>query len=103
VTKIGGITGMQKVIALADAWNVTLVPHCAYFGPGFLASLHLVAALPAETPFERLYVDLEAGLFGDLTDPVDGRMRVPQAPGLGCDPDPALVERYRTHASTVIR
>ncbi len=26
-------------------------------------------------------------------------MRVPQGPGLGIDPDPAMIARYRTHTS----
>ena len=30
-------------------------------------------------------------------------MRVPQGPGLGVDPDPALIARYRTHEPTIIR
>ena len=30
---------------LAEARGVRLIPHCAYFGPGFLASLHLHARL----------------------------------------------------------
>ena len=30
-------------------------------------------------------------------------MRVPQGPGLGADPDPALIARYRTHEPNVIR
>ena len=29
-------------------------------------------------------------------------MVVPQGPGLGADPDPALIARYRTHAPNVI-
>ena len=79
-----------------------LVPHCPYFGPGFIASLHLTAALPADTPVERLAVDLEASPMGDWVDAKNGEMRVPQGPGLGADPDPALIARYRTHASNII-
>jgi len=30
-------------------------------------------------------------------------MRVPQGPGLGVDPDPAMVARYRVHAPNVIK
>ena len=30
-------------------------------------------------------------------------MRVPQGPGLGIDPDPAMIARYRTHTSNIIR
>jgi len=103
VTKIGGISAMREIMALAKEAGVRLVPHCPYFGPGFIASLHLTAALPADTPVERLFVDLEASPFGDWVDLKDGAMRVPQGAGLGADPDPALIARYRTHEPTIIR
>lgn len=95
VTKIGGVTEMRKVIALADAHGVRVVPHCAYFGPGFLASLHIAATLPGPVPLERLFIDLEASPFAPWTKATRGRLSIPQGPGLGCDPDPAIIERYR--------
>ena len=95
VTKIGGISEMRKVLALAEAANVTAVPHSPYFGPGLLATLHLLAAAPQEMLCERLYVDLEASPFGDLVTARDGMMNVPDGPGLGCDPDEAVIARYR--------
>ena len=95
VTKIGGVTEMLKVISLAEAFGVQVVPHCAYFGPGYLASLHLAACLGGETPLERLFMTLETAPFGPYTMPKDGRTPVPQGPGLGCDPDEAFIERYR--------
>jgi D-galactarolactone cycloisomerase len=94
VTKVGGITEERKIIALAREFGVRPVPHCAYFGPGFLASLHLIATLPEDTPLERLFLDLEAALFPGFTDPVSGRIPVPERPGLGSDPDPAVLARY---------
>jgi D-galactarolactone cycloisomerase len=103
VTKVGGISEMRRIVALANEFGVRVVPHCPYFGPGFIASLHLTAALPADTPVERLAVDLEASPFGDWVDAKDGALRVPQGPGLGADPDPALIARYRTHEPNVIR
>jgi L-alanine-DL-glutamate epimerase-like enolase superfamily enzyme len=96
VTKIGGVGEMRKVLTLAEAANVTAVPHSPYFGPGLLATLQLLAAAPQETLVERLYVELEASLFGDFVEARDGMMRVPDGPGLGCDPDPAVIDRYRT-------
>jgi L-alanine-DL-glutamate epimerase-like enolase superfamily enzyme len=102
VTKIGGISAMRRIIALAAEFGVRVVPHCPYFGPGFIASLHIAAALPAGVTVERLAVDLEASPMGDWIDARDGNLRVPQAPGLGVDPDPALIARYRTHPPTVI-
>jgi L-alanine-DL-glutamate epimerase-like enolase superfamily enzyme len=103
VTKIGGVSEMRRIIALAQEFGVRVVPHCPYFGPGFIASLHLAAALPADATVERLFVDLEASPFGDWVDLKDGVVRVPQGPGLGADPDPALIARYRTHPSNIIK
>jgi D-galactarolactone cycloisomerase len=96
VTKIGGVTEMQKVMTLADAAGVAVVPHAPYFGPGLVATLHVLAASPRESLFERLYCDLEASLVGPLIDAVDGRMTVPQGPGLGIEPDPAVIAKYRS-------
>ena len=96
VTKIGGVSEMRRAMALAGAFGVAAVPHSPYLGPGLLATLHLIAAAaPAETLVERLFCDPDPGLFGGLTDPVGGRMRVPDGPGLGADPDPEVVARHR--------
>ena len=94
VTKIGGVTEARRVIAVAETHGVRVVPHCAYFGPGFLASLHLAASLPDRPPLERLYLDTEASLFGRYTAALDGAIPVPPGPGLGCDPDPDVIASY---------
>ena len=80
VTKIGGITEMRKIIAAAEAHSVELVPHCAYFGPGNLASIHIVASLATDTLLENIYVNLEANPFGDAMLAKDGKVRVPTGP-----------------------
>jgi D-galactarolactone cycloisomerase len=103
VAKIGGITEVMKIAALTEAMGVRLVPHCAYFGPGFLASLHLAAALAPQGPFERLIVDLEASPYHDAFDVKDGRVTIPSGPGLGRDPDLDILRRYALSAPTVIR
>jgi len=103
VTKIGGVTEVRKIIALAEAFGVRVVPHCAYFGPGYLASVHIAATLPGTVPLERLFMDLQTSPFSPYTDAAGGKVAVPQSPGLGCDPSPELIERYRTHPPTVTR
>jgi L-alanine-DL-glutamate epimerase-like enolase superfamily enzyme len=94
VIKIGGPSAMVEIAALAKAHAVRLVPHNAYFGAGYLASLHLNAALAPDAPFERLFVDLEASPYHDLVEAKGGRVGVPTGPGLGCDPDMAVLRRY---------
>jgi len=95
VTKIGGVSELRKVLALAEAANLRVMPHSPYFGPGLLATLQVIAAAPQEMLVERLYVELEASLFGDLVDARQGMMRVPNGPGLGCEPDASVIARYR--------
>ncbi|MGI4955441.1 MAG: mandelate racemase/muconate lactonizing enzyme family protein [Janthinobacterium lividum] len=93
VAKIS-ITETLRVVALAAAAGVRVVPHCAYFGPGYLASLHLAATM-AEAPLERLWVALEASPFDAWLEAPGGVASLPTGPGLGCDPDPAILDRYR--------
>jgi L-alanine-DL-glutamate epimerase-like enolase superfamily enzyme len=95
ITKIGGVTEMQKVVRLADSFGVTCVPHSAYFGPGLLASIHVIAAMPGESLVERFYCDFDDNPLGDAIHPKNGRIAVPQGPGLGVDPDPKLLEKLR--------
>jgi L-alanine-DL-glutamate epimerase-like enolase superfamily enzyme len=43
---------------------------------------------------EWRYFDLEAQLYGSVLTPVNGRISVPQQPGLGIDPDPNVIREY---------
>jgi L-alanine-DL-glutamate epimerase-like enolase superfamily enzyme len=94
VTKVGGITEFLKVVALADAQGVRVAPHSPYFGPGALATLHLLATR-ADARFELFYLWPEAKLYGAALDPARGVLKVPDGPGLGIDPDPEVIRRFR--------
>ena len=94
VTKVGGVTEFLKVAALAHERGVKLAPHSPYFGPGALATLHLLAALTDTARFEYFYLRADAELFGSALAPQGGELAVPQAPGLGADPDPEVIRRY---------
>ena len=76
------------------------MPHNAYFGAGYLASLHVNAALAPDAPFERLFLDLEASPYHDLVEARDGKVAVPAGPGLG-RPDMAVLRRYLVREPTV--
>ncbi|CAN5842246.1 mandelate racemase/muconate lactonizing enzyme family protein [soil metagenome] len=94
-TKVGGVTEFLKVATLAEAAGVTLMPHSPYFGPGFLATLQIMAAHGGpDGMIERYHMDLEASLYGGLVNPVKGAFIVPTGPGLGCDPDPDVLKTY---------
>jgi D-galactarolactone cycloisomerase len=102
VTKIGGIGEMVRVIALCHAHGVEVAPHSPYFGPGFVATVHLAAALIERPLVEVLWLDMEANPFDPWVRTANGQVKVPQAPGLGCDPDPSVLARYRTGETTRI-
>ncbi len=96
VTKVGGVTQMRKVIALAEAFGVSVVPHSAYFGPGLIASIHCIAAMPGGGLVERYDADFAENPLHDAIHPgKNGCIAVPQGPGLGVDPDPAVIAKLR--------
>jgi D-galactarolactone cycloisomerase len=87
---------MRKVMALADAHGVTVVPHSAYFGPGLLASIHCIASMPGGGMVERYDADFAVNPLHDAILPdKNGNMMIPQGPGLGVEPDMAAVEKLR--------
>ncbi len=95
VAKVGGITEFRDIAALCRAAGVQIMPHSPYFGPGFLATLHLAQALPDPGMVERIFIQPEAELHPGACDPEDGAFGAPSGPGLGVDPDPEVVARYR--------
>ena len=95
VTKIGGVTEMMRIAGLARERGVNLVPHSPYFGPGLLATLHMAAVFEHEAMIEYSFADLGANPLGDAIEVKNGRIALPRGPGLGRDPDPEIVTRYR--------
>ena len=63
-----------------------LIPHCAYFGPGNLASIHIMASLATDTLLENIYANLEANPFGDAMLAKDGKVAVPPGPASASSP-----------------
>jgi D-galactarolactone cycloisomerase len=93
VIKVGGITEFLKVVTLAEKYRVRVAPHSPYFGPGALATLHLLASRVPEARFEHFYLWAEATLYPGLFE--KSHLTVPDEPGLGRDPDPEVLHRYR--------
>jgi L-alanine-DL-glutamate epimerase-like enolase superfamily enzyme len=93
--KMGGITELGKVFTAASIRNVTVMPHSFYDGPGLLAAIQATAAWgTADSMIEWRFFDLEATVYGDALTPKDGRIWVPNGPGLGMDPDPDVIKAY---------
>jgi len=93
--KIGGLSAVWRICNEAEADGVTCVPHAPYFGPGYLATLHVLAAKQRESALERFFCELALMPYGASVPVVDGGVEVPDAPGLGADPEAELIERFR--------
>ncbi len=94
VIKVGGVTEWRKVATVAELFNAVITPHSPYFGPGLLATIHLVATHPLAEWVEYLYVNLEASVFKKAPRFEKGYIEVPQGPGLGLEVDPAVIKHY---------
>jgi L-alanine-DL-glutamate epimerase-like enolase superfamily enzyme len=95
VIKVGGVSEWRKVAVLAEAYNVKVAAHSPYFGPGLLATAHLIAASPSADWLELYYVALEASVIKNPPKVKDGFFPLPEGPGLGLEIEPAVLEKYR--------
>lgn len=96
VTKVGGISEFVDIARSATRLGRRIAPHSPYFGPGLLATVQLAAAYPVIGGIEVFGVDLDDYLFGPHGLPgSNGEIAVPVAHGLGCDPDPDIIAKYR--------
>jgi len=94
VIKVGGVSEWRKVAALAETYHVSMAPHSPYFGPGFLATAHLIAATPCAEWLECMYLQLESGIFRDSPPIENGLFPLPQGPGIGLEIDEETLARY---------
>lgn len=94
-----GITGLQKIGTLAEAYGKLAVPHHGGGGLGTVAHLHLVAAWRNAPYLELLHDPPIASYrhgFAIMKEPPlvqQGWITMPQKPGLGVEIDPDLIEK----------
>lgn len=95
VTKLGGITELWKAVEIAAERGADLEPHSPLYGPGLIATQHVIAAMKQDAMCEYYFCDLGASPMGEAILATDGFMDVPMDPGLGVAMDMAVIERYR--------
>jgi L-alanine-DL-glutamate epimerase-like enolase superfamily enzyme len=87
----GGISEGRKIANLASAYHIPVSPH----GNPHMA-VHLLASLPNAIIMETYpAVESRYNLALPLFPVKDGYIDVPRKPGLGIDPDPEIVKKYR--------
>ena len=92
VIKCGGVTALWRIAEQCAGTPVRLAPHSAYFGPGFLATLHVLAAHAQAEVAERIFCDLGFVPYGDAVPVRDGAFELTDRPGLGADPEERFIE-----------
>jgi len=95
IVKIGGITQLFRIATESEKSGVTCVPHAFFFGPGYLATLHCIAAKERDAPLERLFGDVAFIPYTKTVPDVNGAIEVPDRPGLGADPEEDELLKYR--------
>jgi L-alanine-DL-glutamate epimerase-like enolase superfamily enzyme len=90
--KWGGISGTFAITQAVQQAGLTYCPHYLGAGVGLLASAHLLAAAGNSNGRGMLEVDanpnpLRSLLCGSIETPVNGRVRLGHAPGIGVTPD----------------
>jgi L-rhamnonate dehydratase len=98
VTMAGGITELMRISALAKRLGRRVVTHGYKSNITIAANLAFLSQHWADEPCE--YSTSQSPLRWNLTKeafPIeaDGRITVPDAPGLGVSLDPATIEKYR--------
>lgn len=97
-TKWGGCSGTITAARAAVAAGRSYCPHVFGGGIATLASLHLLAAAggPGLLEFDCFPNAGRELIIGDLLPVREGRVPVPEGPGLGAVPDLAGLDVYRT-------
>ena len=95
--RIGGISQLKKLAAMAEAHYIMVAPHSGSLGPvAEYASLHVMASIPNALILERVEFDVPVRYEVVVPHPetVDGYIEVPDRPGLGVDINEDVVAKY---------
>ena len=99
VGRVGGLTEAMRVCHLAQDRGRLIVPHCWKTGIGIAASAHLAAAVPhcpfiEFLPAELCDSALRIELVPDSLVMLQGRLLLPDKPGLGIELNFDALEKY---------
>ncbi len=106
ITLCGGLDEAKAIALLCRLNNLRFSPHVWGSGVGLAAAVHLVAALPDYPHTDNIpaatLIEYDVGdnplrdqILTKPLRPVNGRIAVPEAPGLGIELDPEGIKRFR--------
>jgi D-galactarolactone cycloisomerase len=101
----GGITEFGKIVVLAEAAGLSVVPHVWGSAIGLHAAMQVMAAqppaphtwrpLPLWMEYEQTQNPFRHQLGAEPVVMEAGRVRIPDRPGLGCTVNEDVLDRYR--------
>jgi D-galactarolactone cycloisomerase len=101
----GGITEVKKIATMANTFGIDLIPHTWGTGIALHAAMHLISNLdlvPGRMYKPIPWIELdqtENELRDKLTNPLisleDGKIKVPDSPGLGIEINEDLIGKYK--------
>ena len=86
-----------KVFSMAQSRNIPVAPHNFRFGPAFAAIAQLSLLFPNVRMLETPWFQLEANLLKEGPQIKNGRVTLPEKPGLGITVDEDVVKEYRVN------
>ncbi len=107
VCYLGGLTRTLRVVALAQAARLPVVPHSANLSLVTVFTLHMMGAIAGAGPYVEFsiegddYYPWQEGIFSPALVARDGKVAVPDGPGWGIEIEPAWLARA-THQKSVL-
>jgi L-alanine-DL-glutamate epimerase-like enolase superfamily enzyme len=100
IGRVGGLTEAIRVCHMAEDRGRLIVPHCWNSGIGIAASAHLAAAIPhcpfiEYLPAELTDSPLRVELADDGLEMRNGKLALPNKPGLGVELNRDALQKYR--------
>ncbi len=97
ILNCGGVTGLTKIAALAEAYDAWVAPHNAQSPFTTVVNTHVMAALPnalIQECFDDFLVPWSREIMTGTVPIVDGYIEVPDGAGFGVTLDEAEMARY---------
>ena len=105
VCHVGGVIGLRRIAALADAYGIALAPHNPLGPIATMVNIHLGFALPGVLIAEVMRADVP--WRDDIVQPplhiANGRVSPPTLPGIGIEIDERAAARHPYQPETLVR
>jgi L-alanine-DL-glutamate epimerase-like enolase superfamily enzyme len=96
ICMIGGVSETRRAMALLEPLGISIAPHTPFIGPAALATLHVLATMKEVAYFAVIEAEPAMDMYDNSGfTRWQPALSAPAGPGLGFDPDPAYLKRYR--------